>query len=61
MFPEFAIIMLAVTAVFLLVAVAATRVASKKMKIFMKVMKASMGLNILLGIIDLIAVIVYFM
>ncbi len=33
------------------------RVASKKMK----VMKASMGLNVVLGIIDVIAVIVYFM
>ena len=59
MFPIFATIMLTVSAIHLLVTVGLVRMASKKLQIFMKVMKSVMSLNIVVGILDIIAVVVY--
>jgi hypothetical protein len=59
MFPQFAAIMLIISAIHVLASVAAMRMASKKLQIFMKVMKTVMGLNMVVGILDIVAVILY--
>jgi len=61
MLPEFALIMLMISGSVALASVAALSKAAKKMQIFIKVIKAVIGLNIVIGILDTVAVIVYFL
>ena len=60
MYPLFAVIMLAVSAIMMFSGVAAIRLGSKRMQFFMKIMKAVMGLDIAIGIVSIVALIVYF-
>lgn len=59
MFALFALVMLAVSAVMMFAGVAAIRFGSKRMQFFMKIMKAVMGLDIAIGILSLVALIIY--
>jgi len=59
MLEQFALIMLIISAAQMLASVVAMFMASKKMQIFIKVMKSVMGLNIVIGILDIVAVILY--
>ncbi|MGA2522726.1 MAG: hypothetical protein ABSF65_01080 [Candidatus Bathyarchaeia archaeon] len=60
MFPLFAIIMLAISAIMMFSGVAAIRFGSKRMQFFMKIMKAVMALDIIIAVVSIIALIVYF-
>lgn len=60
MLALFAVAMLAVSAIVLFSGVAAIRYGSKRMQFFMKIMKAVMGLDIAIGIVGIVALIVYF-
>ncbi|MGA2682512.1 MAG: hypothetical protein ABSF44_12020 [Candidatus Bathyarchaeia archaeon] len=60
MLPELVPIMLAISAITLLASVAAIKVGAKKMQLFMKVMKAVSILSIVEGIVDVVALITYF-
>jgi hypothetical protein len=61
MFPLFATIMLMLSAIYLLVSVGLIVMASKKLKIFMKVMKSITILNIAIAILDILAIVLYFL
>jgi hypothetical protein len=50
-----------ISVIHLLASVVLIRFASKRMRIFMKVMKTIMGLNIVIGALNIIAVILYFL
>ncbi|MGA3289088.1 MAG: hypothetical protein ABSD42_02465 [Candidatus Bathyarchaeia archaeon] len=60
MYPLFAVIMLAISAIMMFSGVAAIRFGSKRMQFFMKIMKAVMALDIIIGVASIIALIVYF-
>ncbi len=60
MLPEFAVIMLMVSAIVVLASVVAVQMGAKKMQVFMKVLKAVIGLNVVIGILDIVALIIYF-
>ena len=60
MYPLFAVIMLAISAIMMFSGVAAIRFGSKRMQFFMKIMKAVMALDIIIAVVSIIALIVYF-
>ncbi len=60
MLQELVPIMLAISAITLLSSVAAIKVGAKKMQLFMKIMKATSLMSIVVGIVGVVALIINF-
>jgi hypothetical protein len=61
MFELFPVVMVIVSAIFLLVSVVAIQMGAKKIAVFMKVIKGVAALSIVIGIVDIIAAILWYL